>query len=69
MGNMASIIGGGIAIIIGILGLILWWGSFLTILKGSVPILLLLGGAISLVAGLSELKETQKAKANKEEKK
>lgn len=66
MGNMASIIGGGIAIIIGILGLVFWWGSFITILKGGIPILLLLGGIISLVAGISEIKET--AKAKKEEK-
>lgn len=62
MGNMASIVGGGIAIIIGILGLIFWWGSFITILKGGIPILLLLGGIISLVAGISEIKDTAKAK-------
>ena len=62
MGNMASIVGGGIAIIIGILSLIFWWGSFITILKGGIPILLLLGGVISLVAGISEIKDTAKKK-------
>lgn len=62
MGNVASIIGGGIAIILGLLGLINWWGDFVTILKGGIPILLLLGGIISLVAGLSEIRERPKSK-------
>lgn len=62
MGNMASIVGGGAAIIIGILGLTLWWDPFLTILKGGIPVLLLLGGLISLIAGISEIKEASKAK-------
>lgn len=68
MGNITSIVGGGIAIIIGLLGLIFWWGSFITILKGGIPILLLLGGIISLVAGISEIKEASKAKNEKKKK-
>ena len=67
MGNITSIVGGGIAIILGLLGFIFWWDFFIAILKGGIPILLLLGGIISLVAGISEIKETSKAK--KEEKK
>ena len=67
MGNMTSIVGGGIAVIIGLLGLIFWWDFFTAILKGGIPILLVLGGIISLVAGISEIKET--AKAKEEEKK
>ncbi len=62
MNKMTSIVGGGIAAILGILGLIFWWDSFMTILKGGIPIILLLGGIISLVAGISELKETSKPK-------
>ena len=62
MGNVASIIGGGVAIILGILGLTLWWDSFIAILQGGIPVLLLLGGMISLVAGISEIKEASKAK-------
>ena len=66
MGNITSIIGGAIAIVIGLLGLIFWWDSFITILKGGIPILLLLGGIISLVVGINEAKETPKSE--KEEK-
>jgi hypothetical protein len=60
MSNIVSIVGGGIAIIIGLLGLIFWWDSLITILKGGIPILLLLGGIISLMVGISEIKESSK---------
>ena len=66
MSNMTSIIGGGIATVIGLLGLILWWDSFTILLKGGVPILLLFGGIISLVAGISEMKESSKEKKEAE---
>lgn len=66
MNKMTSIVGGGIATIVGLLGLIFWWDSFITILKGGIPIVLLLGGIISLVAGISELKETANVKKEEE---
>jgi len=61
MSNIVSIVGGGIAIIIGLLGLILWWDFLIAILKGGIPILLLLGGIISLMVGISEIKESSKS--------
>ncbi len=65
MDKTGNIIGGGIAVILGLLGLILWWDLLIVILKGSIPILLLLGGIISLVAGISEMKEVSKTKEEK----
>jgi hypothetical protein len=62
MGNMISIIGGAAAIILGIIGLIAWNSSFVTILKGTIPVFLLLGGAIALMAGMSEMKGFSKSK-------
>jgi len=62
MSNLTGIVGGGIAVVLGLLGLIFWWDLFLIFLKGSVPLILLLGGIISLVAGISEIKETSKTK-------
>jgi len=61
MNKMTGLVGGGVAAVLGILGLIFWGNSFITILKGGIPIILLWGGIISLVAGISELKETSKA--------
>ncbi|MBN1872491.1 MAG: hypothetical protein JW800_07965 [Candidatus Omnitrophica bacterium] len=60
MGNVTSIIGGGIAIIIGIIGLINWWDSFAVIMKGFLPLILLLGGVVSLAAGISDIKKTSR---------
>jgi len=65
MGNITSIIGGGIAIVIGIVGLINWWDSFAVILKGALPVILLLGGIVSLTAGISEIKKTSKTRKGK----
>ena len=60
MGNMVSVIGGAIAVILGLVGLVGWWSYFLTIVKGSLPIFLLLGGLIALIAGMSDIKESPK---------
>lgn len=62
MGNMTGIVGGGIAIILGLLGLVFWWDALLILIKGGIPVLLLMGGIISFVAGISEIKETAKTK-------
>ncbi len=60
MGNMVSIVGGAVAVILGLTGLIIWWGDFIVIIKGMLPIFLLLGGLIAVLAGLSDMKESSK---------
>ena len=62
MGKILSIVGGTAAIVLGILGLIGWWWSFLELLKGCVPCFLILGGLIALLAGISELKDELSSK-------
>lgn len=62
MGNMLTVAGGASAVLLGIIGLVAWRDSFFTLLKGSIPAFLLVGGLIALMAGLGELKESQKAK-------
>ena len=56
---MVALVGGIAALILGIIGLIGWWGSFLIILKGSVPIMLILGGALAAYLGMEEIKENK----------
>ena len=65
MEKMAGIIGGGIAIILGLLGVIFWWDYFIAILKGGIPVILLLGGIIVLVAGINEIKEIKQQEEKK----
>jgi len=73
MGKYVTVLGGLVSIIIGIWGLISWWYSFVILLKGSVPPILILGGLAALFAGISEVKDSMQAKKEevkpKEEKK
>ncbi len=55
---MKILIGGIVALIIGIVGLIAWWGDFLLILKGAIPIILVLGGALAIYLGIEDIKTT-----------
>jgi len=41
-------------IVIGVYGLVSWWASFLTILKGSVPVAVILIGILFLVLGFEK---------------
>ena len=56
MGKLMGVIGGVIAILIGIMGLVSWWSDFVALLRGTLPILLILCGAVALVFGISEMK-------------
>jgi len=58
---MKTLIGGGIAVFIGIIGLLIWWKAFFAILSGSVPIILFLGGCLAIYLGFDELKDSLKS--------
>lgn len=58
---MGIVVGAAVAVF-GIAGLLIWWCDFVTVLKGSIPLMLIFGGIIALIAGLSELKDEQAAK-------
>ena len=57
---MKIIIGGAIAVLLGLVGVGVWFESLLQILKGVVPAILLLGGGLALYLGFDELKDTWK---------
>ena len=54
---MAVLGGGIIALLLGIIGLITWWSDFLEILKGGIPVVLILGGALATYLGYEEYKD------------
>jgi uncharacterized membrane protein YqjE len=54
---MMALGGGLIALILGIIGIIVWWGYFLKALMAGVPILLLLGGALATYLGIEEIRD------------
>jgi len=57
---MKTLIGGAVAAALGLLGLGVWWGEFLMVLTGIIPVMLLLGGGLAIYLGFDELKDTLK---------
>ncbi len=64
---MPLIIGGAIALILGIIGLIEWRGELFIIIKGSIPILLLMGGVLALYVGYDDFQEKMKEEKQKQD--
>lgn len=55
---MKTLIGGAVAAALGLIGIVAWWGDFLTVLAGSIPVMLLLGGGLAIYLGFDEMKDT-----------
>jgi hypothetical protein len=58
---MVALIGGLAALVLGFIGLIGWWDEFLWLLKGVIPLVLLLGGALATYLGAEEMKDKRRA--------
>lgn len=54
---MTALVGGLVAVALGLIGLGLWWREFLTLVAGGLPLLLLLGGALAVYLGYEETKD------------
>ena len=67
MGKYLGVIIGAICVLLGLKFILCWRGDFLTVLKGSVPAMFILAGAVAVIAGFSEIKDELSPK--KEEKK
>jgi flagellar motor component MotA len=58
---MAALGGGLVALVLGIIGIIVWWGFFIKALLAAVPAMLILGGALAAYLGFEELKDKKNA--------
>ncbi|MEW6666579.1 MAG: hypothetical protein AB1512_15340 [Thermodesulfobacteriota bacterium] len=58
---MMALAGGLVALILGIIGIIVWWGYFIKALMAGVPIMLILGGALAAYLGIEEIKDKKAA--------
>jgi len=54
---MTALIGGIVALVLGIIGIIVWWKYFLILLGGGIPLVLILGGALATYLGVEEYKD------------
>ena len=54
---MAALAGGLIALVLGIIGIIGWWGYFVKALMAALPAMFILGGALAAYLGFEEIKD------------
>jgi len=57
MSKYLGIVIGVIAVLLGLKGLAVYWGDLLTVMRGSLPVIFILGGAIAVIAAFSEIKD------------
>ena len=65
---MKILLSGIVTVIIGVIGIIGWWGDFLRILKGGIPIIFVLGGALAIYLGIEDTKTKSVTPAPEEKK-
>jgi len=58
-----ALAGGLVALILGIIGIVVWWSLFVKALAAGVPIMLILGGALATYLGIEELKDKKAAES------
>lgn len=54
---MMALAGGLVSLLLGIIGIILWWGYFIEVLLGVVPAIFILGGALAAYLGFEEIRD------------
>jgi hypothetical protein len=67
---MAVFAGGLAALVLGVIGIIVWGSEFVAVLKGTLPVMLILGGGLAAYLGYEEIKdkkESEKPEENKED--
>ena len=65
---MMALVGGLISLVLGIIGIIIWWGYFLKALAAGIPAMLILGGALATYLGIEEIKDKRAAESFEPEK-
>lgn len=54
---MSLLTGGVIAAVLGLISLIFWWGHFVNLIQGALPIFMLLGGLLAIYVGFDEIQD------------
>ncbi len=58
---MNHLIGGAIAAVLGIMGIVGWWDNFGDFLRGAVPLFLLIAGLVAISTGLQIVQKKDKS--------
>jgi cell shape-determining protein MreC len=54
---MSLLIAGAVSAVLGLIGLMAWWNDFLTLLKGAIPLAMLLGGILAIYVGFDDIQD------------
>ena len=65
---MMSLVGGVIALVLGVVFLIICKGDVWTVIKGTVPLLLIMGGGLAAYLGYEEIKDKTASESTDDEK-
>ncbi|MHB8908933.1 MAG: hypothetical protein ACYDAA_08670 [Syntrophales bacterium] len=66
---MSLLIGGIVSVIFGVIGFSLWWSDLIIILKGGIPIMLILGGVLAVYVGMDAMQDKMREERQKQEEK
>lgn len=69
MGKILSVMGGAAAILIGVILIFTWTPAFKLGLQFLIMLILIFGGLIAVIAGVSEIKDSMAAKKEEKEEK
>jgi uncharacterized protein YlxW (UPF0749 family) len=64
---MTLVIGGAVSAILGLIGLIFWWDAFFMIIRGGLPIIMLLGGILAVYVGVDDIQEKLREERQRQE--
>lgn len=64
---MTLVIGGAVSAILGLIGFIFWWDAFFIIIRGALPIIMLLGGILAVYVGIDDIQEKLREERQRQE--
>ena len=66
---MIALIVGVVVTFLGIAGIVKWFDQFKTVIEGAVPAMLVCGGILAIIAGITSIKDAIESKKLDQEKK
>lgn len=66
---MSLLIAGAISTVLGLIGLVAWWKDFLMILKGAIPLAMLLGGILAIYVGFDDIQDKMREEQRRQDEK
>ena len=64
---MTLLMGGTVSAVLGLIGMVVWRGDFLVLIKGGLPLLLLLGGMLAAYLGVDDIQAKLREEREKQE--